>query len=249
MRRKTICFILIITAFSGSLHAQFSKGMRMVGTTIGSAFFNSGKYTFTVPPPTTGSSESINSMGISLTPAYGWFISDQTVVGALLTGGYRYDKNIKADINNVTYYKNENKKFSLLAGGFIRNYFQAGGSFHPFGQLSVAAGFGSSNHEGYNYNNAPLYKESFKGKSSGDFAVNAGVTAGLTKMLSRNVGLDITAGYVYAYNKNKYKTTLNRDVNIDGTIDETETGDLTTKFTNHGFSIGVGFQVFLGNKK
>jgi hypothetical protein len=248
MRRKFLCFLLIITVFSVSLQAQFSKGMRMVGATIGSAFFNSGKYTYTVPPPTIGSSESTNSLGISLSPGYGWFISDQTVVGALFSAGYRYDKDLKSDANNITYYKNEYKKFSLLAGGFVRNYFQAGGNFHPFAQVSVTAGFGSSNHEGFNYNNSPLYKETFDGKSSGDFSVNGGISAGITKMLNKHVGLDIIAGYVYSYNKNKYKTNLDRDIDIDGTIDETEQGDLTTKYTNHGFSIGVGFQVFLGKK-
>lgn len=221
----------------------------MAGVTLGSAFFNSGKYTYTVPPPTTGSTETLNSLGVNLTPGFGWFISDRAVIGAQLSAGYRYDKNLKADVNNVTYYKNINNKLSVLAGAFARYYLQAGGSFLPFGQVSLNAGFGSSKHEGFNYNNSPLYKETFDGKSSGDFAANAGITVGFTKMLNSNVGLDITAGYLYSYSKNKYKTSLDRDVDINGTIDESEQGDLTTKYTDHGFSIGVGFQVFLNKKK
>lgn len=221
----------------------------MPGITLGSAFFSSGKYTYTVPPPTAGSTESTNSVGLNLTPSYGWFISDRTVVGAQLSVGYRYDKNIKADANNVTYYKNIFKRYTILAGAFARNYFQAGGSFLPFAQASFNAGFGPSRHEGFNYNNSPLYKETFNGKSSGDFSANAGFSIGLTKMLSPHVGLDITAGYVYSYTKNKYKTNLDRDIDIDGSIDENEQGDLTTKFTNHGFSIGAGFQVFLNKKQ
>jgi hypothetical protein len=249
MRRTTTCLLLIITVFNASLHAQFKKGMQMPGITLGSSFFSSGKYTYTVPPPTNGSTESTNSMSMSLTPNYGWFISDHTAVGVQLSVGYKYDKNIKADANNVTYYKNEFKRTTILAGAFARNYFPAVGSFLPFVQAGLSAGFGSSNHEGFNYNNSPLYKEVFEGKSSGDISFNAGLSVGLTKMFNSTIGLDIIAGYIYSYNKNEYSTTINRDINIDGTVDETSKGDLTTRFTNHGFSIGAGFQVFLFRNK
>jgi opacity protein-like surface antigen len=233
MNRKFICFLLIITAFNMPLSAQFSKGMRMAGASIGTMFFNSGKYTYTVPLPTTGYTESTNSIGLSLTPGFGWFISGQTVIGAQLQAGYRYDKNIKADENNVT---------------FLRNYFTSSGKFLPFGQVSLLAGIGSASHQGFDYSLTPLFKDDFDGESSGDFYANAGITIGLTKMLNPHVGLDITAGYLYSYNKQEYKTIVKRDVDIDGSIDETATSQLTTKYTNHGFTIGVGFQVFFGGK-
>lgn len=248
MTRKFICFILIITAFSIPLSAQFSKGMRMAGASIGSMFFNSGKYTYTVPPPTTGYTETTNAAVINLTPSYGWFISGQTVIGAQLQAGYRYDKNIKADESDVTFYKNTAKKLSILGGAFVRNYFTTSGKFLPFGQVSLLAGIGSANHQGFDYSLTPLYKDEFDGESSGDFYANAGVIIGLTRMLSSHVGLDITAGYLYSYNKQEYKTIVKRDVDIDGSIDETGTSQLTTKYTNHGITIGIGFQVFLGGK-
>lgn len=249
MSQKFCWILLIIMALGQPLSAQFTRSTRMVGATVGSAFFNSGKYTYTVPPPTQGSSQSVNSLGVSLGPGMGWFISDKTAIGALLNVTYRYDKDIKADANNVTYFRSTATKFSFLAGGFVRNYFSNSGSFLPFGQVSLAAGIGSSSHDGFNYGSSPVFKEVFKGKSSSDFTVNAGILMGFTKMFNPHIGLDITAGYLYSYNKAAYKTTSNRDVDIDGSIDETTISDITTKYTNHGFTIGVGFQLFLGREK
>lgn len=246
MPLKFCWILLIIMALGQPLSAQFAKGTRMVGATIGSAFFNSGKYTYTVPPPTQGSSESVNSLSVSFGPSMGWFISDKTAIGAHLNVAYRYDKDIKADANNVTYFRSIAKKLSLLAGGFVRNYFSNSGNFLPFGQISLAAGIGSSNHDGFNYGNSPVFKEVFKGKSSSDFTANVGILIGLTKMFNTHIGLDLTAGYQYSYNKTAYKTTSNRDIDIDGSIDETTISDITTKYTNHGFTIGVGLQIFLG---
>jgi hypothetical protein len=44
-------------------------------------------------------------------------------------------------------------------------------------------------------------------------------------------------------------TTTLRDNQIDGTIDETGKNETTTKFTNHKFMLGLGFQVFLEKRK
>lgn len=249
MYRQFICFLLVITAFILNSQAQFSKGMRMSGATLGSAFFNSGKYDYTVPPPTIGSSVHTNSLGISLSPNYGWFISGQTVIGVQFTPAYKYDKFIESDANNVSFHKNISKSFIISLGGFARNYFPVTGNFIPFAQASLAAGMGSSNHEGFEYNASPLYKDVFEGKSSGDFLVNGGISLGVTKMLNQHIGLDIIAGYNYIYNKSQYKTTTQRDTDIDGTIDETLTGDVETKFTNHGFTVGIGLQIFLDKRK
>ena len=68
-------------------------------------------------------------------------------------------------------------------------------------------------------------------------------------MMGENAGLDIFIGYNYSYNKNTFKRTtlyyLTRQI-LDPYTGKNET---TTKFTNHGFLLGVGFQVFLKGKK
>lgn len=248
MARFVCCFLLITNLFINTVNAQFSKGMRMSGATIGTAFFNAGATDYSVPFPTSGYTVNTNSLGASLTPNYGWFVSDRIVLGPVINIAYKYDKTLKSDEADVTYYKNVVNSFNLSVGAFARNYFSPAGSFNPFVQALVSAGFGSSNHEGYNYSAAPIYKEVFKGKSSGDFLVNAGLAAGVTKLLNQNVGLDIMASYNYTYNKNEYDTNTDRDVDIDGTIDEQSKSNLTMKARTHAFMIGVGLQVFLGKR-
>lgn len=237
-------FLLTICAFSSN--AQFTRGMRMAGSTLGSGFFNSGKYEYSFPAPTLGYTAHTNSIGLTLSPAFGWFISDHTVVGGRLEVVYGYEKNIDA-MNNVTFRKNETDKLLFGIGGFARNYFPVSGSFIPYGEVRLDAGMGSSSKEGFTYTSTA--REKYKGKSSKDFYADAGLVAGVTKMLSDHVGLDIFAGYTFFYNKNTFKLTTDRDIDVNGTIDETSIDNPSTKLTNHGFTFGVGFQVFLGRKK
>lgn len=246
MYRKSIGFLLFFAAFVTVCNAQFSKGMRMTGGTLGSGFFNSGKYDYSFPAPTAGYTSDANSFGISLSPNLGWFISDNTVVGARLSIGYNYEKNIDA-FNNVTFRKKTDTKLQIGLGGFARNYFKSSGSFLPFGEVHLDAGIGSSTTEGFTY--TTTYKDSYDGKSSGDFYGDAGLSFGATKMLNPHTGLDFFAGYTFFYNKTKFKTTTQRDVDINGSIDETRIDNPTTKLTNHGFTFGIGFQVFLGKRK
>jgi hypothetical protein len=248
MSRFFTCFLFALLTASISSNAQFSKGMRMSGATIGTAFFNSGTADYSVPSPTSGYTINTNTLGLNLSPGFGWFITDNIVVGAQLSGGYKYDKTLKSDESNVTYYKNIINSFNLSVGAFARNYFQVPGSFTPFAQASFSVGFGSSRHEGFGYNTAPVYKDVFDGKSSGDFLANAGIALGATKMLNKYVGLDLVAGYTYSINNSKYKTNTDRDIDINGSIDEKLVSDLTIKSRNHGFALGVGFQVFFGGK-
>jgi hypothetical protein len=68
-------------------------------------------------------------------------------------------------------------------------------------------------------------------------------------MVGDLTGLDFYIGYNFSYNKNTLKKTTLRDDGNNGTIDSRGENETTTKFTNHGFLLGVGFQVFLKGKK
>lgn len=249
MFRIAICFLLIMIVFFTPSPAQFNKGMKMAGASIGSAFFNSGEYSYSYPAPTNGYTSNTNSLGFNLSPNMGWFVSEKTALGVRLLFGYKYDKLLNSDLNNVTYYKNVNEDFSISLGGFARNYFTSSGSFLPFGQASFNAGIGTFKTEGYNYNNSPLSKEVFKGKSSEDFLADAGLSFGVTKMLNPHTGLDIYAGYTFSYSKTIFRTNTSTDINIDGTIDATGILDQTRKVTTHNFILGAGLQIFLAGKR
>jgi hypothetical protein len=246
MRFISAFFLAFILLLVNTATAQFSKGMRMPGVTLGGAFFNSGKTEFTpTSPNTSGYISNTNTGGFSLSPSLGWFITNDLIVGGRIIAGYNYDKNIDEQ-NDVTFRKNIYKTFNAGLGVFLRKYFLTPGSFIPFAQLNISGGSGSSKSDGFFY--ATGYKETYDGKSSGDLFYSGGIDLGVTKMLNDHIGIDISAGYLYSHNKNKFKITTKRDIDYNGTIDEEGVEENTTTKKNHGFSFGVGLQLFLGGK-
>jgi hypothetical protein len=152
--------------------------------------------------------------------------------------------------NGTSFQEDKSSNFDIGLGVFARHYLDHQGNFLPYGQIGFNSGISSASNEGYRYyEGTPDYKESYDGESSGGFFANASLQLGLTKMLNSNTGLDIFAGYTYSYNKNTFTTKRETDIGLNGTIDFTSENEPTTKFTNHGFIIGVGFQIFLTKKK
>ena len=250
MRQKTVFlvgFLLLLVMVS---RAQFKKGDRMIGASVATIFYNSGTSDITVA--SIGSNKSVNtSYGISITPSMGWFISDKTVVGGTLNINPNGEK-VSYEQNGTTYQSDKSNRFNLGLGAFARNYFSGHSSWNPFAQVSVNGGFSSLKTEGFFYGGGSgpgAYKITYTGDSNGGSFINAAFAAGLTKMVGENAGLDIYIGYNYSNNKNVFKKTTLRDNGIDGSIDERGENETTTKFTNHGFAAGVGFQVFLRGKK
>lgn len=219
----------------------------MAGATVGTVFYNSGKTEISFPPPTTGYTSNVSSYGINLGPSMGWFVSENTAIGANLLIAYSKNKtNDVSDATGNTFNKDNSTRFNLGIGGFARNYFKTEGSMLPFGQFNLNLGTGSSTSKGFSFSGGD--KSTYDGKSSGDFFVNAGLSVGFTKMLNNNTGLDFFAGYNYSYNKSTFKRTTKVDIGNDGSVDQTSTNEPTQKFTNHGVTAGISFQIFLDKK-
>ena len=250
MQPKTILFSLLLLLNTIAVNAQFTKGDRMIGTSVGSIFFNSG--TSDISVASIGSNRSvITSYGVSISPSLGWFISDKTVVGAALNINPNGQKTTYEQ-SGTTYQSDKSNGFNIGFGGFARNYFSGKSSLSPFGQISLNGGISSLKTEGFFYGGGAgpgAYKITYSGNSTGGSFANATFTGGVTKMMGENAGLDFYIGYSYSYNKNTFKKTTLRDNGNDGSIDERGENETTTKYTNHGFILGVGFQVFLRGKK
>lgn len=227
-----------------SVNAQFKKGDKMVGATIGTIVFNSGS-------SETGTIKSkVTSYSVNISPSLGWFIAGNTAVGVTLNINPNGQKTTY-ELNGNTYQSDKTNGFNIGAGGFVRSYFSDKSSFLPFGQASINGGISDLKTEGFFYGGTggASYKQSYDGSSSGGFFFNATFSAGLTKMMSETTGLDLYIGYSFSYNKNTFTRTSLYDDGNDGTIDSRTDSKATTKFTNHGLLVGVGFQVFLRGKK
>lgn len=247
---RTKYFFMALALGSGiTANAQFSKGDRMAGASLGSAIYNSGSSDIEVDQIGTNKSVS-NSHNLSISPSLGWFLSEKTAVGASLNLN-PYGSKVSYEQNGTTYQSDKSNSFNIGLGAFVRHYLGNSGKFLPFGQFGFNLGISSLKTEGFFYggSGASAYKISYDGDGSGGFFANASLQGGFTKMVGDNAGLDFFLGYTYGYNKNVFDKTTTRDNGNDGSIDETLKNKTTTKFTNHGFFLGVGFQVFLRKKK
>lgn len=251
MNKLFLCFALfLVPAFSG-INAQFTKGTKIISTNIGSALFNTQTIDYAQRVDIGGTlytRASIKNMNVSIAPGIGWFISPQIAVGGRLGLNYSADKRSDKDIaSGNTYSKDNVNNFFLDLNAFSRYYFVTGKSWLPFAEASMGAGFGASSGDGFFYRGSE-YKDVTDSKSSGDFAVNAGLLVGVTKMLGEQVGLDIFAGYKYNHYKNEVTKTTQRDIGMDGSIDERLENITTQKSNNNGLQIGIGLQIFLHKK-
>lgn len=250
MHKKIALSLFVLLCTGAVSHAQFKKGTRMAGATIGTALLNTGSAEISYPN-ITGYTNKATSWSFNFNPNLGWFISENTAVGFSMTLNPSGTKNTFTEAGS-TFQSDKTSQFSTGIGGFVRNYFKSkSAGFLPFGQFSLNLGMNSSSKSGFFYggSGSSAYKSTYDGKSSGDFYSNASFTLGMTKLVTPHTGLDFYAGYTFSYNKSTTKTTTKRDDGNNGTIDQTSESNPTSKFTNHGFQLGVGFQIFLDPKK
>ena len=248
MRLKHFALLSLGFLFTISSKAQFKKGMQMAGTNVGSVLFNSGSSDITVAQ--IGSNRSkITGYNVSILPTMGWFTTDNTVFGASLNINPSGTKTTYEQ-SGSTYQSDKITNFNIGLGGFVRHYLKHTGRMIPFGQFGINAGISNLKTDGFFYGGAGTnaYKITSDGNSNGGFFFNSTFQAGMTKMVGDFTGLDFYIGYNFSYNKNVFKRTTLRDNGNDGTIDERGESETTNKFTNHGFLLGVGFQVFLKGK-
>ena len=231
------------------LHAQFKKGDRMVGSGIASAFYNSAESDASIGG-IGATNAKVRGWGVYVNPQLGFFLSDQIVVGVSFTANPTGQKTSYEE-NGMTFQRDEINSFNIGAGGFTRYYFKNSGALLPFAQVSINAGISSTSVEGFFYGGSgtSAYKETYSGKSSGGFFTNSSFSLGLTKMISPYTGVDLFLGYNYSYNKHSFTKTTWKDLQIDGIMDEMYKNETDNKYTNHGFVIGLGFQVFIAAKK
>jgi hypothetical protein len=230
------------------INAQFKRGDKMAGASVASLLFNSGSSDITVENIGSNTSK-ITGYSISLSPSLGWFFNENTAAGFTLSINPSSNKTTYEQ-NGSTYQSDKASSYNIGAGGFVRNYFGEAKTLRPFGQASLNAGFSSLKTDGFFYYTTgnPLYKNTYSGKSSGGFFLNAALTGGFTKMIGEYTGLDFYLGYNFSVNNYTFKkTTLyyltSTDANPSKGINNT-----TTKFTNNGVVAGVGFQVFIKGK-
>ena len=229
-------------------NSQLKKGNRMPGLTVATGLWSGNETEFTAPGATPSTVENGN-FSLQLTPSLGWFISDQAIVGALVTVGWNDDVS-RQKSGGVTFLENNYSNIDFGVGGYFRYYFKSTSSLRPFTHVFLSAGSGNTNTDGFNYYTVSTgsVRSTYEGRSSGKFYYNTGINAGVTKLLSANTGLDLYIGYLRTFNKATTKTDQFDDYSDPGTPDLRHSYENTRKITGIGISFGIGFQVFLSKK-
>lgn len=234
--KKLLSAIILLSAFT--TYGQFTKGTRTVGINISSIGFSALNSTFYVEQIGT-SSNSNNSLNLSITPSMGWFIKENVLVGGNMSVNFNNSKYTAG--NNV---ERKGNSFTIGLGGFGRYYLGTTG-FMPYLQATAGVSFGSGKNtwdESY-----PTYSEKGEANQKGIFNINAGLGAGLTKMVNKNVGIDLGIGYAYTNASYDYSYVTNIQYN-NPSSSETRKSDYRYKGSNHGVNFSVGFLVFLDPK-
>ena len=229
------CVTLTVSSF-----AQFKKGDKMIGSSIAGSTISSGKTLYSYPNGTQGYTSNQNNFTINLNPSYGWFIQNNIVVGVQPVLVYSRQKTWLESENGNTYKKDNYSNLDFGAGAFLRYFFSSGGKLYPFATAYVNAGSGSTNTDGFYY--LTNYSQTYTGSSSARFFYNAGITAGITKLISTSAGLEAFIGYVHS--SSKFTTTTTAHTNDNGNISITEYKP-TQEFSGNGVNIGIGLQIFL----
>jgi len=245
---QKLASVVLLVLMTLTINAQFKKGDRMVGASVGTFFFNHGNTN--ISTNVTISNTSNDNFGISFNPSLGWFVNDKTAVGITPLISYSKQKVLGKSDDGKTFLKDESSRYTLGIGGFARYYLPGTtDKLRFFGQYDLSAGFGGSKAEGFQYETTGLYVDRYEQESSGDLSINTGLSFGLSKFLSSKTALDFYLGYKLNYIKSHPTGTFLRDWTDPNTGDETKKPDYDQKYTNHGIILGIGFQIFLEKKK
>lgn len=237
---------LLVIGITGN--AQLKKGNKLVGFSVGSAFFNNTSNERS--NNLTSSVIETDNFGISINPSMGWFVSDDVIIGFSPSVSFDKQKQVGKGTNGNTFLIDELSSYSVSLGGFARYYFRGQNSMlRFFGQYNLSLGISGGKNDGFEYESLGIYVDRYDTKFSGGFAANTGINLGASKFLNEHTSVDFYIGYTFSYSKNNPKGTSLRDYSDPSSPDQTQNINFDQKITHNAVMLGVGLQVFLGKKK
>ncbi|MBX9785593.1 MAG: hypothetical protein K2X48_20105 [Chitinophagaceae bacterium] len=236
-------FFLFLFFTSMNSFSQFTKGTRTVGLNLGGIGFTNFQQGYNYGSIGTATTTN-NSFNISLQPSMGKFFSDNLLVG----GG----PSLNFSTNKYSS-RNNNYSGNTFTGGinvFGRYYFGAEG-FMPYLQANTGVAFGGGSQKG-NASGSLGSGQTYTSKYTEDFKsilnFAGGLGLGLTKLLNKNVGLDV--GIAYQFNRRSFNYSSVNDV-VYSSPASSEQQKSTYKYTGttNNVALSAGILVFLDPKK
>lgn len=234
--KKLLLICVALGAFSS--YAQFTKGMRTVGINIASINFSSNNSSYT-PDQGRTTSQSNTGLNFSISPSMGWFLSEKLLLGGTINFNY--------STNKYDAGANDNSKSNNFTGGVgvFARYYLTDGNFIPYAQGYLNGAFGSGKDNGVSSVFVPGGIERYSINNTGILSGDLGLGLGLTKMVNKNVGLDIGLGY--NLNITDYKYSRVGDVQYPASSERREAKGKISN-TNNNVRISLGMLIFLDPK-
>jgi len=236
MKRINFCLIIMLTC--SGLFAQNQKGYMIVGVNLASAGFSSGKSESSYSLSPTISRSENNYFNISVNPNIGFYISDKTVVGGLISVSYNTNKSDNSNSSTSNTSTSKSSYATVGFGPYARFYLgDPKAKALPFLQPMAGIYF----YPGYKYTYTSSSGNANTTEYEGYTPWTLGLQLGYEQFLNNVIGLQFTVGYNYW--------------NYDYDYNVKYTSGPGTNYTGHyeshsnDISIGVGLAVHLASLK
>jgi hypothetical protein len=228
--KKNLLFLIIISyqvSFAQRTKpSPFSidKGIVLIGGSIG-AYNSKAKYT-------DNTNNEQKSNGFNFTPAIGWGVKKNTIVGVFLEYINGTSKSFLNDIAIGT-----NKSSNYGGGLFMRNYKNLGSNFYLLAQTNLGISFGKATTENVNGSTTNGTKQEYK-------TARISFTPGIAYAINQSFQLELLLGSMLSgsYTSSTSSSTTNPNNTKSNAFDFTVN---TAPLLN----LAVGFRLFLQAKK
>lgn len=243
--KKAMLAMVACSVFAFDASAQFSKGIVMMGATIGTTGYSSANSDYNYDAGNTRSTGT-QTFTLSAGPQIGVFLTQHLVLGATpslnLSTSHVSTTNTSAN-GTQTGSTNTATTTTISIGPFLRDYFAAmPGNNWFYAQVNGSVGSGSGSSSGNSYTNTSTGNTN--DKISSVFNWNAGVSLGLTHFFYKRIGMDVSLGYLYSHAHNYNVNNTITTTKATGSISQTAS-DYSLNTETNGVTFGAGFHWFM----
>jgi len=221
---------------------QQTKGSLFIGTGAGTAVYNSGNYNYNY---SYGNIKNLDAKTFELNfnESIGVYLTDHFVFGGSLNVAYNHEKDNATNTNAIVLTDVATTNATTFAiGPFMRYYFfnTTPSKTQFYVEAAGAIGTGSGNTAEATAGNAS--SSVITGNTSGVLVYRARGGLGLTHYITKNIGLDFQAGYLYNYDKQT--TNYNSQTTNSGQVTSSQYSAKITLPTN-GVEFLAGFHLLI----
>lgn len=243
---RKIGLILISSLMFAQVHAQFSKGTLIAGSSIGDISIGSSNYDY-LTDDTLNSSYEGSNFSFSLYPQFGIFLNDKFAIGTEIDIYYYSGNSTSSDKDGIKYYDYKSENVSIGFLPYARYYFRknSNGKSMLYGQISAGIRHDISDKSDSKYYDAlgnitNTYSTDIVKQYS---SLSGEIRFGWNKLITDNLAFDVNLGYT------RYSSSdIHKNISTTGSI-TTISKEFQNKSKNGYITWSFGLNMFIPGKK